>query len=470
MGKKGKKANKKKSSGSATTRTPRNNSSALPETHDNSSDASKTKTVTFCIPDPPEPTSTKYITRITLGETWTVQFLSNLDERLNDILTSNRKKASLPTNDQLAKLKSKTAKRVAIALSRFEIVQEILLSEHVEKLEATTEIDDFQLYSMDDLTSNESILKACVHMILVAEDTDLRLCPCAGLTILELWPIPTKYFIPIKYHPLNQGEMQMPIMTHEEFVVLLATVLFVGQTEISNQDSLRWIHELYLQVENIEWSTFRSNKHFKVLTEQICRNALAAMGIKICRLLYLKKKSDRCELPSDEKFSSKALLKMIEEFARHQMKYSESGDSECIMGWIATQSPAILKVDPLCATADALHWFTKAYTKADKHGNDFISGIARIGAADCILHCGDGIISINKTVLLRRDFRTEFGEKEKNGHEKLGICVLSVDQNHNLQQVEDREFERLESGKTLTELTSEEKHWVDVSFTCMRLS
>ena len=365
-------------------------------------------------------------------------------------------------------MKSKTAKCVATALSRFEIARELLF---VEQLEATTKKGRIQLYRMDDLTSNESVLKACVHMILALEDTDQRLC--LHLALLDLWPIPENYFIPIEYHPLNQGEMQMHELSNEEFVILLATVLVVGQSNMceSKQDSLRLVHELYLQFKNIEWSRFSSNKHLKVLTEEICRNALAGIGIKICRLLYFMKKSHRCELPSDVKFSSKALLKMIEEFARHQMKYSESGDSECIMGWIAMESATVLKVDPLCASADALHWYTKAYTKADKHGNDFISGVARIEAADCILHCGDGIISINNTVLLHRDFRTEFGEKEKNGHEKLCICVLSVGQNHNVaQKLLDRELERLESGKTLTELTSEEKHWVDVSFTCMRLS
>ncbi|GFH47385.1 AGAP004933-PA [Chaetoceros tenuissimus] len=460
MGKKGKKANTKKSSSSATIRT-RNSSAG---TQDKSSDASETKSVQFCIPAPPKLASLYYIDRPSPpSEKGSLSYLTNLDERLNHILSSKRKKASLPSNDQLAKLKSKTARRVATALARFEIARDLL----AERPEATKGTGRNKVCSLDDLTRNESVLEASVHIIAGMADTDFRLTQCIAWPLDEQLPLSSTYLLPVEYYPLNQGEIQMHELSNEEFVVLLATVLAIGATDIfgSLQASLRLIHELYLQAKNIKWSKFSSSKHLKVLTEETCRIALASVGIEICRILYCMKKADRCnmEQPGDIKFSSKALLKKIEEFARDKMKYSESGDSECTMGWIAQQSVAVRKVDPLPAAADALHWFTKAYTKADEYGNDIVSGAARIEAADGILRCGEGLISVDKKeFFLFRDFRTEFGEKTINGQGELGIEIVRFDsdQNHAIQQALDREWERLESDRPLTELTSEERHWI----------
>ncbi|GFH47390.1 predicted protein [Chaetoceros tenuissimus] len=412
----------------------------------------------FCIPDPPEPTTTNYIDRPPPSLDGMVSYLSNLDERLNDILTSKRKKASLPTNDQLARLKSKTARRVATALSRFEIARELIGNQ----FDVTTKLGKLQLFnlSMDDLVNDEAVLEASVHMIAGLADTDLRLCPCVGQAMLEKWPTPMlQCFVPVEYYPLNQGEMQMHQLSNEEFVVLLATTVVVGSTNIfgSYQQSLRLVHELYLQAKNIEWSKFSSNKLLKGLTEETCHNALANAGIRIYRLLYRKKKADRCEGPTDVKFSSKALLKKIEEFARDLMKNSESGESEFVMGWIAEQNGYVFDIHPLSVEADALHWYTKAYTKADKYGNDFISSEARIQAANSIQSCGEGaIVAIPNKVFLRRDFRTQFGGKGKQEEKELSVHSLFYSDQHHLQMAVDREWERLESGIPLIELTTEE--------------
>ena len=255
-------------------------------------------------------------------------------------------------------------------------------------------------------------------------------------------------------------------LSNEEFVVLLTTTLIGGFTNVfgSYQPTLRLIHELYLQAKNIEWSKFSSNKYLKVLTEEDCRNALANAGINICRMLYRMKKADRCEGPTDVRFSSKALLKKIEEFARDKMKYSESGESEFVMGWIAEQNEYVFNIHPLSIEADALHWYTKAYAKADKYGNDFISSGARIQAANSIQSCGEGaIVAIPDKVFLKRDFRTEFGGKGK--QEEGELDVYSLFYSAGTEIALDSEWERLESCKCkpLTELTTEEDLVICVS-------
>ncbi|GFH47388.1 predicted protein [Chaetoceros tenuissimus] len=115
MGKKGKRSDKKSSG-------PRNGtSSSAPNT------VVKPKHVPFCIPDPPEVSSLEYIDRSPPPPVLqNPSYLSNLDDRLDDILSSDRKRHCLPSNGNLSKLKSKTAKRVATALSRFDIVRETL--------------------------------------------------------------------------------------------------------------------------------------------------------------------------------------------------------------------------------------------------------------------------------------------------------------------------------------------------------
>ena len=163
----------------------------------------ESETEKFCVPEPPELTTLDYIDRQPPSSDGMFSYLKNLDERLNDILNSNRKKASLPTNDQLSRLKTKTAKRVAIALSRFEIARELIGN----KIDITTSLGKLQLLnlSLDDLVNDEAVLEASVHMIAGLADTDMRLYTCLGLSVVEKWPTPLKQcLVPVEYYPLNQ--------------------------------------------------------------------------------------------------------------------------------------------------------------------------------------------------------------------------------------------------------------------------
>ncbi|GFH47387.1 predicted protein [Chaetoceros tenuissimus] len=295
--------------------------------------------------------------------------------------------------------------------------------------------------------------------------TDVRLIPCMH-SFANQWPIPDCYHQSLKYYPLDKGQLQMQKLSIVNFVVLLATVLVVGKTDrIPSHHTLNLIHELYLQAKTLEWSKFGSNKYLKSLTKTECLNACTGIAIKVCQLLYRKKKSERLQLACDVNLSSRALLREIEVFARDQMKYSKSGNGEFNMAWIATQSSAVLNVDPLSAAADALHWYTKAYTAADKYGDDFVSGSARIEAAGCLFHCGGGVLEIPTPVhgraVVRRDFRTEFGEKTKEGQEKSGIPMLDVFDMEHAKFTTSYETERLLSGKSITTLTSGERHIVE---------
>ena len=462
MGKKGKKANKKSSSRNA-------NSSSSSKSNSNATG------IPFCVPDPEEPTTTNYIDRpipdSSLGH---ISYLSNLEDRLNHILSSNRETGSLPTNVELSKLKSKTAKRVATALSRFEIAKCYIQMDYLCNLSENIEMAKPLQVSMQKLLHKDSFLQACVHIVAAMSSTDTRLSPCNS-SICQCWPMPTSYRMPVEYYPLNQGEIQMPDMTHEEFIILLATTLTVGTTTlISGQDVLRMVHELCLQAENMDWSKFESRKHLNPLTENSCRNALAGIGIQACRRLFRMDKTDRCAGEVDMKLSSKTLLREIELFARDQMKYSKSGNGEFNMAWIAQQSSAVLKVDPLCAAADALHWYTKAYKAADKYGNDFVSGVARIEAAFCLSCCGEGVLKIPTPVhdmaFVRRDFRTEFGEKKeirldektKQGYSLFFIDILDAIDRQHANFAHKYEIDRLTSGKPITVLTKEEGHFIHV--------
>ena len=262
----------------------------------------------------------------------------------------------------------------------------------------------------------------------------------------------------------------MEKLSNEKFVVLVATILVVGKTDrIPYHRTLKLIHELYLQSKTLDWSKFGSSKHLKSLTETECRNAFTGIAIKVCQTLYRKKQSERLRLAHDVNLSSRALLREIEVFARDQMRYSKSGNGEFNMAWIATQSSAVFKVDPLSAAADALHWFTKAYTAADKYGDDFVSGAARIDAAGCLLCCGEGVILIPTTVTeritTRRDFRTAFGEKHHSGVENIDIRrnFCNITNEHSGFMALNYEKQRLTSGTSMTELTSGEEHFVEVS-------
>ena len=244
MGKKGKKSNKQGSG--------RNNGSS--STAPNA--VVKPKHTPFCIPNPPTLESLEYIDRSPPPPTLqNLSYLSNLDDRLDDILSSDRKRHFLPSNSNLSKLKSKTAKRLAIALSRFDIVRESLSKLPPNIREASSPV------SMQKLVHNQSFLEACVHIVLAMSSTDVRLIPCTSLFVNQ-WPIPDCYHQSLEYYPLDEGQLQMQKLSIEKFVVLLATILVVGKTDrVPYHHTLKLIHELYLQSKTLEWPKFASNKY-----------------------------------------------------------------------------------------------------------------------------------------------------------------------------------------------------------------
>ena len=182
MGKKGKKANKKKSSSSTISPS---------GTQDKSSDASTPRTVPFCISEQSALTPITLVDRpVPVSEVANKHYLSNLGERLDDILSSNREKASLPSDEDLSKLKNKTARRVAMSLSRLEIVEK-----HVNNL--PTDITMIKSLGVpihiEELIQHESFLEACVHVIEAMSCTDARLTTCLD-SIAKKWPIPLNYY------------------------------------------------------------------------------------------------------------------------------------------------------------------------------------------------------------------------------------------------------------------------------------
>ncbi|GFH47386.1 hypothetical protein CTEN210_03861 [Chaetoceros tenuissimus] len=465
MGKKGKKANKKKSVGSGTTHTRNASSSTTTSSsgiQDKTSDASTPRTVPFCIPEPPALTIITLVDRPPpVSEVANKHYLSKLGERLDDILSSNREKASLPSDEDLSKLKNKTARRVATALSRLEIVEKYVnnLPPDIAMLKSLG-----APIHIEELIQHESFLEACVHVIEAMSCTDARLTTCLD-SIAKKWPIPLNYFLPVEYEHLNEDGNELPVMSNEEFVILLATASMAHIfANIAPLRKLHMIHELCLRAVSIDFSTFEFSEHLQSLSENTCRNALAGVGIKCCDVLYRMGKVERYA-GNYKKMPSKELLREIEVFARDQMKYSKSGNGEFNMAWIATQSSAVLKVDPLCAAADALHWYTKAYTAADKYGDDFVSGAARIEAVGCILYCGEGVVLIPTPVhdfaFVRRDFRTEFGEKIQHEYKLLVSCILKYVDKQHAKIATKHEIGRLSSGKPITELSLGEKHLVD---------
>lgn len=70
---------------------------------------------------------------------------------------------------------------------------------------------------------------------------------------------------------------------------------------------------------------------------------------------------------------------------------------------------------------------------------------------------------VHGRAVVRRDFRTEFGEKTKEGHEKSGIPMLDVLDMEHAKFTTSYEMGRLLSGKSITALTSGERHIVEVS-------
>lgn len=417
----------------------------------------KIKNEDFCVPKPPEPKSCRYIYRPEPSmETGSPLYFSDVDKRLAQIMKNNKKK---DRNKEC-----KTTKHIITALTQFKQVKEYICSHKCKERHGRGVI-------LEDLICDDLFVECCVKIIQAMSKTDCRFGPCLQDIVMD-WPIPVDYIHREKLLCNNQNNNN-----NRTWVVLLATTLTVGITtnRIPFHLVLRMIHELHSQATdqqqyNMDWSSFSSDTYLKLLNETVCRNALAGAGVKCSRHLYRMDKKDRAPL------SSKDLLKEIEMFARDQIKYSldNTGNGEFNLGWVAMQSASIHKnIHPLSAAADCLHWYTKAYTKADQHGggtDDFVSGAARIEAAGAILMCGEGVLAIETPIheraFVRRDFRTEFGEKEKVGPDNtcmvLPVLILdAVDQQH-FQIVMKHEMDQHNNPKKpiTTLIENKERHFI----------
>jgi len=346
--------------------------------------------------------------------------ISDLKLRLDTLLPGRRYDHTIPTEADLKNSKlNKNGKQMAIATTLMERICRTVLSR--EMRQKCQSLSDYMNVPIGGLMQWDAYMQCCVDMIVATTMTDFRLASISVNMIRE-WPRPSCFFTPTSFYPLGEGSQQIGNMSTKAWVVLLANAMFECNTNITSAQSiLNMIHELYLHAESKDWSQLDDNPITKVLTEDICRFGLASAGIRVARRIFRIDSDQRIENVGDIMISTSSLLDEIEVFSRDQMKYKpHAAIGSFNMGWIAMQCPSKRKTHGLTAAADCYYWFKKAYEVADDAGDDFNSATARIDAAGAIMFGGTGAVGTKRfgsVTAVRRDLRSEFGERARNTNE-----------------------------------------------------